>query len=447
MMRTDLTTGPVASSLVIFALPIIAGNLLQQVYTITDTLIVAKFLGPQALAAVGSAYTLMTFITSILIGLCMGSGTAFAISYGERNMPKLHEYMGAAFVITLITTAVLTAAAFLLLDQTLTLLRVPPDIVPLMKTYTAIMYSGIPATFLYNYFAALLRSAGNSLTPVLFLAASAVANIILDLWFILQLKLGVGGAAAATVISQYLSALLLFWHIYAKQPEFRLKPQAFRLKKQSLTQIIHFSFLTSLQQSVMNLGILMVQGLVNSFGTTIMAAFAAAVKIDSIAYMPVQDFGNAFSTFIAQNYGAARRERIRLGIKRAVQLAVSFSLCVSAAVCICAPKLIQLFVSPEETEIIAAGAQYLRTEGAFYTGIAILFLFYGLYRALEKPFMSVVLTIISLGTRVALAYLLAAQESIGVHGIWWSIPIGWALADITGYVYYRLRRTSLLPGT
>ena len=202
---------------------------------------------------------------------------------------------------------------------------------------------------------------------------------------------------------------------------------------------------SDLQQSVMNLGILMVQGIVNSFGSAVMAAFAAGVKIDAFAYMPVQDFGNAFSTFIAQNYGAGKKDRIRSGLRSAVTISVLFSITVSAIVCIFARQLMMIFIDEGETRIIAEGMRYLRIEGAWYFGIGCLFLLYGLYRALERPGMSVVLTVISLGTRVALARILSSIPAIGVVGIWWSVPIGWALADITGLLYFKARKESLLP--
>ena len=187
----------------------------------------------------------------------------------------------------------------------------------------------------------------------------------------------------------------------------------------------------------MNLGILMVQGLVNGFGTAVMAAFAVAVKIDSFAYMPVQDFGNAFSTFTAQNYGAKKTERIRAGIKSAVICSVLFCLVISTCVFVFAEPLMLIFIKPEETEILSIGVQYLRIEGTFYCGIGCLFLLYGFYRAVGRPGMSVVLTILSLGTRVVLAYVLSAIPSIGVLGIWWAVPIGWGLADVTGFLYYK----------
>lgn len=189
----------------------------------------------------------------------------------------------------------------------------------------------------------------------------------------------------------------------------------------------------------------MVQGLVNSFGPVIMAAFAAAVKIDSFAYMPVQDFGNAFSTFVAQNYGAGKEERIRIGIKKSVQLTLLFCIFVSAVVVLFARPLMLLFVQPQETEILAEGVKYLRIVALFYWGIGCLFLLYGFYRAVKRPGMSVVLTVISLGMRVLLAYLLSAF--VGVTGIWAAIPVGWILADVAGLVYYRCHKKDLMKFT
>ena len=244
----------------------------------------------------------------------------------------------------------------------------------------------------------------------------------------------------------YLAVIFFGIALYAwfRCPQLRGIGGNFRIRRGCLREIAGYSVLTCVQQSVMNLGILMVQGLVNSFGSTVMAAFAAAVKIDAFAYMPVQDFGNAFSTFIAQNYGAGKEARIRTELKGAAAVSGLFCVGVSALVWVFAAPLMTLFVEKSETGIILEGVRYLRIEGAFYCGIGCLFLLYGLYRALGRPGMSVVLTVISLGSRVALAYGLSAVPFIGVTGIWWSVPIGWALADITGILYYILRRKRLL---
>lgn len=436
-MNRDLTQGPVVSSMLRFAIPMIFGDLLQQCYNIADTLIVGRFLGRDALAAVGSSFTLMTFLTSIILGLCMGSGALFSMRFGQRDEKALGEELCASFFFIALVTAVLNTLAFACLDSLRIFLRVPEAIWGDMRAYLQVIFLGIPAVFLYNYFASFLRALGNSLIPLVFLAFSAVLNIVLDLWFVIVLTRGPGGAAEATVLSQYLSGIGMALYTLAHCPQARSVWDVRSLRRERIRGIVSFSTLTCVQQSVMNLGILMVQGLVNSFGPVVMAAFAAAVKIDAFAYMPVQDFGNAFSTFIAQNYGARKTDRIRTGLKSAVGISMVFCVVISALVWAFAKPLMTLFVDGGETQVILEGVRYLRIEGAFYCGIGCLFLLYGLYRALGKPGMSVVLTVISLGTRVALAYLLSAIPQLGVTGIWWSVPIGWALADLVGLSYYR----------
>ncbi|MGN0779929.1 MAG: MATE family efflux transporter [Aristaeellaceae bacterium] len=442
-MDRDLTRGPVMRSMLLFALPMTLGNLLQQCYNIADTLIVGRFLGKDALAAVGSSFTLMTFLTSILLGLCMGSGALFAIRCGQRDDRGLRESLRASFVLIAGAALLLNVIAFAALDGIQVFMRVPEEVWGPMRAYLCVIFCGIAATFLYHYFASFLRAVGNSVVPLVFLALSSVMNIALDLWFVLGLGWGVTGAAWATVAAQYAACIGIVVYAWDRYPQVQCL-RSLRIRRGSVREVASFSVLTCVQQSVMNLGILMVQGLVNSFGATVMAAFAAAVKIDAFAYMPVQDFGNAFSTFIAQNYGAKKPERIRAGLKGAVTASMLFSVAVSALVCLFARPLMGLFVSAEEEAIIVQGVRYLRIEGAFYCGIGCLFLLYGLYRALARPGISIVLTVISLGSRVALAYGLSAIPSIGVTGIWWSVPIGWALADLTGFLYYLRHREQLL---
>ncbi len=441
--KGDLTRGGITRTLLTFTLPMMASSLLQQCYNITDTLIVGQFVGPRALAAVGSAYTLMVFLTSIFSGLSMGCGTVFSQQFGAGNFSGMRRSIYMSFVLIGAMTLLLNAAVFIWVDPILGWLSVPEDVYGMMRSYLMIVFSGIVFTFLSNFYSSMLRAVGDSMTPLVFFAISALLNIGLDLFFILVLDMGIEGAAAATVISQAVGALLIVWHTYIKRAELRLKKEDMRFDRAGFKEILSFSSLTCIQQSIMNLGILLVQGLVNSFGTVVMAAFAAAVKIDSFAYTPVQEFGNAFSTFVAQNHGAGKKERIRRGVRSAVITVVLFSVFVSAAVFIFARALMLVFVRPEETEIIDAGIRYLRIEGAFYVGIGILFLLYGYYRAVGRPGMSVVLTVLSLGTRVGLSYWLASVPGIGETGIWWSIPVGWVLADVAGIAYYHfLKRPS-----
>ena len=417
-MQSELTKGPVMRTMIGFAIPMILGDLLQQCYNIADTLIVGQFLGAGALAAVGSAFSLMTFLTSIILGLAMGSGTVFSIRFGQKDMAGLKEGILASFVLLGAVTVVLNILVFAGTDWIIRALQTPEELVGMMHDYLIIIFAGLIATFLYNFFAFLLRSLGNSVTPLLFLAVSAVLNIVLDLWFVAGLGFGVAGAAAATVIAQYVSGIGIAVYTFFKAPGLVRPEKGTRLRWERMKEIANFSALTCLQQSIMNLGILAVQGLVNSFGTTVMAAFAAAVKIDAFAYLPVQDFGNAFSTFIAQNFGAGEKGRIKKGIRVAAAASVGFGLFISLLVFIFAEPLMGLFIDLSETAVIAEGVRYLRIEGAFYCLIGVLFLLYGLYRALGRPGMSVVLTVVSLGTRVGLAYALAAVPAFGVIGIW-----------------------------
>ncbi len=446
-MKNDLTQGSVTKTMLRFAFPMIAGNLLQQCYNIADTLIVGRYIGVDALAAVGSTYTLMTFITSILIGLCMGSGAVFSCCIGAKDDKKLKDSISTAFFLIGGVTLVINAIVIVFTDPILHLLQSPADIYGIMRDYVQVIFLGLIFVFLYNYFSFLLRAQGNSFIPLCFLAAAAFLNIGLDLLFVAVLHWGIRGAAFATILAQAVSGVGLGLYTWVKEPS--LRPHWIRLGKQSDTfqQILHFSTASCIQQSVMNFGILMIQGLVNSFGTAVMAAFAAAVKIDSIAYMPAQEFANAYSLFISQNHGAGDRDRVRRGTKSAVVVSLCFCLIISIFVALAAPWLMQFFIDADKVDIIAIGVSYLRIEGVFYCGIGLLFLLYGYYRGIGIPSMSLVLTVISLGTRVLLAYVLSPIPAIGVTGIWCSIPIGWVLADIFGvaYMYILSRRQAKQP--
>ena len=397
----------------------------------------------KALAAVGSAYTLMTFLTSVFLGLSMGAGALFSIYLGKKDYGALRSAVHHALVLIFAVTAALNVLVYAFLDPILRFLQIPDELYSSMREYLVIIFAGLIATFLYNFFACLLRAVGNSVAPLWFLGTSALLNIALDLLFVLVFSWGIAGAAIATVFAQYVAGIGITVYAGRRCREFLPGKEDRRFSRKILSEILDLSLLTCAQQSAMNFGILLIQRLVDSFGPVTMAAFAAAVKIDSFAYLPVQDFGNAFSTFIAQNYGAGDRERLKQGFRQATIASAVFSAVISALVFVFANPLMRIFVQAGETQVLAAGVLYLRVEGACYVGIGCLFLLYGFYRAIKRPGMSVVLTVISLGTRVVLAYLLAGP--IGEIGIWIAIPIGWVLADLTGYGYYFRHKQKLLP--
>ena len=386
-MYYNLTKGSITKGLILFALPMMAGNLLQQFYNIADTLIVGQALGKNALAAVGSAYALMTFLTSVFLGLSMGAGALFSIYLGKDDRNSIKTAVAHAFALIMAVTIIINIIVYIFIDSILVFLQVPNELYDSMREYLVIIFAGL--------------------------------------------------AAAATIIAQYFSGIGILIYALLKCRDFMPQKQHLEYNKKILGEILSLSVLTCAQQSAMNFGILLIQRLVDSFGAVTMAAFAAAVKIDTFAYLPVQDFGNAFSTFIAQNYGAGKSECLKEGFRKATVLSSVFSLVISALVFIFAELLMQIFINLNETAVIASGAEYLRIEGCFYVGIGCLFLLYGFYRAIKCPGMSVILTIVSLGTRVALAYALAPV--VGEVGIWTAIPIGWAIADIIGYGYYFIR--------
>lgn len=442
----DMTKGNPSKLILRFALPMIIGNIFQQIYNLVDTIVVGKFVGTNALASVGSSFSIIVFITSIIIGLCMGSGVILSQFYGLKDMNKLKKSTITSFIFIMCVTVVLMLISLVFIDSILILFNMPMELIADAKIYLNIIIGGLFFTFLYNVATCLLRAVGDSKRPLYFLIITSIINVILDLVFVLVFNLGVMGVALATIIAQAVSAFLSMYYAYKKLDFLKFSKEDLKIDKELFKITAKYSVLTAIQQSLMNFGILIVQGLVNTFGATVMAAFAAGVKIDSLAYMPVQDFGNAFATFVAQNKGAGKVDRIKSGVKCAIKTIIIFCIITSILIFIFAENLMTLFVN--EKEVIALGVEYISVVAVFYVLIGFLFMFYGLYRGLGYLKMSIILTVVSLGSRVILAYILAST-SLGASVIWWSIPIGWALADILGIsVYYKiyLKKVSKIEG-
>lgn len=439
-----MTKGNIYRGIVIFSLPMIIGNLIQQMYNIVDTLIVGRYLGASALSAVGSSYSIMVLLTSMVIGVCMGANVVFSHFYGARDIKNMRVSIFNSFVFTMIFSLIINLVAIIFFEGIISFINVPEKAILNTREYLFVILCGMSFVSLYNFFSSVLRSIGNTVVPLIAVGISAVLNIFLDLVFVVYLGFGVDGAAFATVISQAISAVVVSIYCFIKCKEYIPSREECFFSRRMLKLISENSILTSIQQSIMNFGILLVQGLVNSFGYFVSAAFAIVVKIDAFAYMPAQDFGNAFSTFVAQNMGAKKKDRVEEGIKKAVLISSIFCFVSSFLVFIFSRELMEIFVGKSSEEIVNIGIRYLRIEGSFYIGIGILFLMYALYRGLGRPSISIVLTVISLGTRVALAYLLSSIRDIGVIGIWWSVPIGWFLADVYGFIYFYRKKKKLM---
>lgn len=435
-MTLDMTKGNPTKTILTFALPILIGNLFQQLYNIVDSVVVGRFLGKDALAAVGSAFMLMNFFSFVIIGLCMGASVVFSLFFGEKNYSKLRKSIFISFFIIAIFTIGLSVLAVVYTEPMLLLMNTPSAILADSKVYLQIVFAGFVFVFLFNASSALLRSIGDSKTPLYFLILAALLNIVLDLFFVITLNMGVAGVAIATIIAQGVSSVLCLVYAFVKIPFIRLSAKDMVFDKEITLMIGKYGFLTAMQQSIMTFGMVCVQGLVNTFGSSTIAAFAAAGKIDSIAYLPVQDFGNAFSTYVAQNKGAGNNERIHQGLQSVTRTIIMFCLVLSALIYMNAHRLIQIFVNANEIDVINTGVEYLSIISIFYILIGFLFMFYGYFRGIGALKVSLFLTILSLGTRVLMAYALSSVPQIGQRGIWWSVPIGWALADSVGFIIY-----------
>ena len=435
-MITDMTRGNPARTILKFAFPMLVGNLFQQLYNIVDSVVVGRFIGKDALAAVGSAFMLMNFFSFVIIGLCLGASVVYSHYFGEKNYPDLRKTVFISFFSIGIFTAILSIFLVLGTDWMLELINTPENIFQDSRLYLQIIFGGLIFVFLFNGSAALLRSIGDSRTPLLFLVLSAIINIVLDLVFVLGFNMGVEGVALATIIAQGVSSILCLIYGLVKVPIIRLSREDMVFDKDIAMVVGKYSFLTSIQQSIMTFGMVCVQGIVNNFGADTIAAFAAAGKIDSIAFLPVQDFGNALSTYVAQNKGAKNMPRIEEGIKSAIKTIIIFCLILSIVIFMSSGRLMQIFVNANETNVINIGIEYLSIISVFYILIGFLFMFYGFFRGMGELKTSLILSIVSLGTRVLLAYFLSSIPQIGQRGIWWSVPIGWILADGLGFILF-----------
>ena len=417
-----------------FAVPMILGDLLQQCYNIADTLIVGRYLGESALAAVGSAFSLMTFLTSIILGLAMGSGTVFSIRYGQKDEKGLKEGILASFALLASVTVILNILVFAGLDLIIWFLRTPEELVQMMRDYLSVIFAGLVGIFLYNFFASLLRSLGNSVVPLAFLAVSACLNIVLDLWFVTGLHRGVAGAAEATVIAQAAAGLGIAGYTLLREPLLPRPGQGVAIRRSRMGEILSYAAATGAQQSVMNFGILMIQGLVNSFGTAVMAAFAAGVKIDTLAYMPAQEFGNAYSIFTSQNYGAGNLELIRKGYRYTRRLAGGIALAATAAFLAFSREIFSIFI--DSPAVVEAGSAYLRILAVSQMFYALESVTAGVFNRCGRTTPPAVTSILLTAARIPMAYWLVTFPALGMNGIWWSISLSSVLKGSVLAVWY-----------
>ena len=431
-----MTEGSIWKSILLFSVPLILGNLLQQLYNTADSIIVGNFLGSNALAAVGSSGSPIYLLIGFSQGVAVGAGVVVSQYLGAKDKKETRIAVHTSLAIAAILGLILTVGGIAVSRTLLVWMNTPDEVLGDAVTYMKLYFGGVLFSVIYNMAAGILNAAGNSRRSVLYLACASITNIILDLVFIAGLKMGVAGAAIATDISQLVSCVLSLRFLMKVDADYKVELSSVRPDKRMTSRIIRIGLPTGIQSMVINLSNALLQSSVNSFGSVAMAGYTAANNIFGFLYAAANSITQACMSFTSQNYGAGNKERIRRGTKESFAISTAFSLVISALVFAFAAPLMQIFVSSAETAVIASGVRYLRIEGAFYFGIGCLFLLYGYYRAIKRAEMSVVLTVISLGIRVLLAYVLSATF-LGETGIWMAIPIGWILADLTGLLYMR----------
>ena len=436
----DFTTGNPTRQIVMFALPMLIGNLFQQIYGLADAMVVGRYVGGLALAAVGSSTIIINFTLAVFIGLTTGASIVISQFFGAKEEDKLKKSVSTSFVFLLILGAAVSLAGYFLAPHLMKLLDVPEDIFANMLAYLRIIMVGTIFPVIYNMYTAYLRALGDSKRPLYILIIAVILNIGLDLLFVAVFKWGVAGAAWATIASQAVSAVLA--HLYANHFVPLLKIERLSVDKGLLRLILRYSLPTALQMSLTSLANLTIMRLVNSFGAVSVAGYTAAVRIDQFAMIPMNNLSMAVSTFIAQNMGAGLEDRAKKGLRSAMLIMLSLAIILSLFVLILGRWLISMFVAPTDiayAEILNVGVKYLSTLAYFYFLFAIFFSFNGFFRGVGDAVIVMALTISSLTIRAVAAHLLVAFFQMGPEAVAFSIPVGWGLCSIFCLFYYKKR--------
>ncbi len=430
----DMTKGNEAKLIFYFALPMLVGNIFQQLYNTVDSIIVGKFLGKEALAAVGTSFPIIFLLVSLIMGITMGATILISQYFGAKDMEKVKKTIDTAYITLFIASIILTIIGLIIGGPILKLMKVPPEIFQQSKEYLDITFIGLIGMFGYNSMSAILRGLGDSKTPVYFLIVSSIINIVLDLLFILQFNMGVGGAAWATIISQGISFVWSVLYLNKNHKVFKINVKAMKFDKDIFYKSVKLGLPGGIQQMVFSLGMMTMQGLINSFGGVTMAAFAAASKIDSFASMPIMNFGAAISTFTGQNIGANKPERVKKGLTTTLIMSTVMSIAISVVLILLGTPLVRLFTN--DSSVVAEGLNYLHRVTPFYFVIGAMFIINGVVRGAGEAIFPMIASILSLWlVRLPVAYLLS--PSLGSNGIWWAIPIAWTFGFIITFLYFK----------
>ena len=436
----DFTEGKISKQLLLFSLPMLIGNLFQQLYSMIDAIVVGNFVSGDALAAVGVSMNVVMFSVSVFIGLTTGASILISQYYGAKRPDRLSDVVSVSILFMAGLAVVITVLGVVFTPQLLRLLNTHEDILEDAQIYMRILLAGMVFPIFFNMYAAYLRALGNSRGPLYILICAVVLNILLDLFFVITLGMGVAGVAVATIISQMVAAALCF--TYASRYAPLLSVHKLIFDREIFRLILKYGAPAALQISVVSFATLTITRLINSFGSAAMAGITAVTRLDQFAILPVMNLSMAMSTFVAQNMGAGLEDRARKGFRTSLLYMLMFSVCISAVLMAFSSQLISLFISPDDinsAEILSIGQTYLNITVVFYFLFAFLFGFNGFFRGVGDAVIAMVFPIISLSVRAFSAYALVGFADMGPEALAWSIPIGWGLSSFASWIYYKKR--------
>ena len=438
-----MTNGNISNHLIKFAVPLVLGNLFQLTYNAADSIIVGRYVGTSALAAVGTANPIMNIVMFLIVGICMGASVLMSEYFGANDIKNFKREVSTTMIAGLIFTVIIIILCVMLIEPILRLIQTPQEIISDATIYLKIIFLGLIFTFLYNVYASTLRSIGDSKSPLIFLIISAILNVVMDIIFVVYFNMGVAGAAIATVIAEMFSSIFCIIYVYKKVPLLRFSKNEIVLDKKLLKRTINYSSVTAMQQTCLYVGKVLVQSAVNPLGVDAIATFNAVNRVDDFAFTPQQSISNAMTTFLAQNRGAKKHERIKQGLWAGLKIETLYWCIIVGLVYFGANKLMNLFVPNEGSKVIELGVIYLHLMAIFYILPAWTNGIQGYFRGMGQLKVTLISTFSQMVGRVTFAYLLAPR--LGIVGIALSCFAGWVIMlayEVPVLIKHRINHSS-----
>ncbi len=446
----DLTQGSEGRNIFRFAVPMLVGHMFQQLYTFVDQIIVGRFLGKEALASVGASFPVIFTLIALIIGIATGGTIVISQFFGAKKFKEVKRTIDTIFIIMGISAVIMTVVGLTFSEQIFTLMKLPEELMPTANAYFSIYVSGLVVFFGYNGVAAVLRGMGDSITPLYFMILATLLNIGLDLLFIVKLGWGIEGAAYATIIAQGTAFIVAVIYLNRTHELIKFNIRDFAFDREIAKQSLRIGLPTGLQHTFVALGMMALMGIVNGFGTNVVAAFTAAGRLDSLAIIPSMVFSTALSTFVGQNIGAGKIDRVKRGLQRTMLMSSATAIGITLLIILFKYPLMKLFTTDQE--VIQIGGGYLTIVTSFYLLFTWMFIYGGVMRGAGDTIIPMFITLFSLWIiRIPVAVFLS-QETIevfgftikgmglGPEGIWWAIPSGWGFGMILSFIYYKTGR-------